>query len=92
MRRALVIALIAAGSSSGCAPMYAGMGRPYARTAPSPPSYEVIGRWDNVMMLPAGARVHVLLMDGGRAEGYIRAASVTTLKLSFAAGDIYITT
>lgn len=57
----------------------------------SPPmAREVIGRWDNVMMLPAGSRVHVLLLDGGRAEGDMRSASINALNLTVASGDVEI--
>lgn len=88
MRAAALIAMVAAVVSTGCAPMYAGVGGPYTRTVSTPVPREVIGRWDNVMMLPTGSRVHVLLMDGGRAEGDVRSASSTTLNLAVASGEI----
>ena len=95
MRNALML-LVVAGMNVGCAPLHAGAppyaaARSYVRPVPAPvSSMEVVGRWDNVMMLPARSRVHVLLLDGGRAEGDIVAASPTVLKLTVAAGEIEI--
>jgi hypothetical protein len=42
------------------------------------------------MMLPPRARVDVLLMDGGRAEGDLLAATAGALRLAVAAGEIEI--
>jgi hypothetical protein len=51
---------------------------------PAPP----IGRWDNVMMLAAGASVQVLRMDGGVASGRVVAADAISLRLQVAAGQV----
>jgi hypothetical protein len=47
-----------------------------------------VGRWDNVMMLPVGAIVQVLLMDGSRPAGTIVSASVDRLRIHTAGGDV----
>lgn len=91
MRNGTLMLLLVAGMSVGCAPLYGGAGRPYVRAIPSPVSSpDVVGRWDNVMMLPPRARVQVLLLDGGRAEGDVLLASANALKLAVAAGEIEI--
>ena len=91
MRNAALIVLVAAGMSVGCAPLYSGAGRPYGRAASAPsPAIEVVGRWDNVMMLAPRARIHVLLLDGARAEGDILSASSSALKLAVASGEVEI--
>ena len=97
MGRAVLAVIVAAGLSTACAPMYGGYGRPGMRAWPQTPTHgpsmnvaAVTGRWDNVMMLPKHARIHVLRMDGSQAEGEIVSATTTTLKLSVAAGEVEI--
>ena len=97
MGRAVLVVIVAAGLSTACAPMYGGYGRPGVRAWPHTPSpgpsmnvAAVTGRWDNVMMLPKHARIHVLRMDGIQAEGEIVSATATTLKLIVAAGEVEI--
>ena len=95
--RALVVVVAAAALSAACAPMYGAPGaasmRGWSHVSPPGPSFNpgsVTGRWDNVMMLPRGARIHVLQMDGTQAEGDLVSANVNALKMSVAAGDIDI--
>jgi hypothetical protein len=91
MRNAALMLLAVAGLSVGCAPIYGDPTRSYVRAVTTPLSpTDVVGRWDNVMMLPERERVHVLFMDGGRAEGEIVSASAIALKLAVAAGEIEI--
>jgi hypothetical protein len=57
------------------------------------PTYEVpaplpVGRWDNVMMLPVGAIVQVLLIDGSRPAGTIVSAAVDRVRIHTASGDV----
>jgi hypothetical protein len=57
------------------------------------PAYEVpaqlpVGRWDNVMMLPVGAFVQVLLIDGSRPAGTIVSAAVDRVRIHTASGDL----
>jgi hypothetical protein len=57
------------------------------------PTYDVpaqppFGRWDNVMMLPAGAMVQVLLMDGSLAAGPIVSAAADRVRIHTASGDV----
>jgi hypothetical protein len=47
-----------------------------------------VGRWDNVMMLPVGAIVQVLLVDGSRRAGTIVSATVDRLRIHDAGGDV----
>ena len=95
--RAMLVAMLAAGLSTACAPMYGSYGaprvRPWSSSARQGPSLNlatVAGRWDNVMMLPTGARIHVLQMDGARAEGDIVSATSNALRIIVAAGEIEI--
>jgi hypothetical protein len=94
MVRALLVAIVAVGSTA-CAPIHGGYGRPGLRAWSSAPAASlnvdaVTGRWDNIMMLPKSARIHVLRMDGTQAEGEIVSASATALKLMVAAGEVEI--
>jgi hypothetical protein len=57
------------------------------------PTYEVpgqlpVGRWDNVMMMPVGAVVQVLLIDGSRPAGSVVSAAVDRVRIHTAAGDV----
>ncbi len=57
------------------------------------PTYEVpaplpVGRWDNVMILPVGAFVQVLLFDGSRAAGTIVSAAVDGVRMHTVSGDL----
>lgn len=88
MRKIMALLVGAAALNSACAAPMAVHGRPYGAVSARAPLTEVIGRWDNVMMLPPGSHVVVLLMDGTRAEGDIAAASATALKVTVAAGDV----
>jgi hypothetical protein len=85
-----VMILALAGSSAACVPLYGTPARSYLRAPAAPAAVDVTGRWDNVMMLPRGARVHVLLMDGTRVEGAIVAASSGAVRLALAAGEVEI--
>jgi hypothetical protein len=94
MVRAMLVAIVAVGSTA-CAPIHGGYGRPGLRAWSSAPEASmngaaVAGRWDNVMMLPKNARIHVLRMDGAQAAGEIVSASATALKLIVAAGEVEI--
>ena len=94
MVRAMLVAMVAVGSTA-CAPVHGGYGRSGLRAWSSAPEAPinvagVTGRWDNVMMLPRNARIHVLRMDGARAEGEIVSASAAALKLIVAAGEVEI--
>jgi hypothetical protein len=91
MTRLISVMIVAlAASSAACAPLYGTSARSYLRTPPAPPAVDVTGRWDNVMMLPPGARVHVLLMDGSRVEGDIVTASSGAVTLAVAAGEVEV--
>lgn len=97
MFRAVLVVIAVAGLSTACAPMYGRYGGPGLRgwshtsmPGPSMNAAAVTGRWDNVMMLPRHARIHVLRMDGSQAEGAIVSATAATLKLSVAAGEVEI--
>ena len=90
MRLVLLMILVVAVSSTACAPVYGIPARSYPRPAPAALAVDVTGRWDNVMMLPPGARVHVLLMDGARVEGPIVSAASGAVKLAVAAGEVEI--
>lgn len=97
MVRAVLVVMVVAGLSTACAPAYGRYGAPGLRgwsQTPAPgPSMNiaaVTGRWDNVMMLPTHAQIHVLRMDGVQAEGEILAATATALKLLVAAGEVEI--
>ena len=97
--RAVLFVIIAAGASTGCAPLASTHGLPgmgsWSRPAAALPSVNlsaVLDRWDNVMMLPKGARIHVLRMDGSQAEGDVVKASAKALTLQVAAGEIEIPT
>ena len=96
MRAALIVVTVAT-LTSACAPIHGyGLmshprGWPNAPVAgPSLNLATVTGRWDNVMMLPAGARVVVLHMDGTQAEGDVVAASATSVTLAVASGRVEI--
>ena len=88
MRKIMVLLLGTAALNSACAAPFAVHGRPYGSVLPRAPLTDVVGRWDNVMMLPPGSRLVVLLMDGTRAEGAITAASATALEVMVAAGEV----
>ena len=69
---------------------------PHVRTHPYPygygrtevPSSSVVGRWDNVMLLPAGTPVQVLMMDGRKAGGEVMSADATTLRMLAVSGQV----
>lgn len=59
------------------------------------PAYDVsaqppFGRWDNVMMLPVGALVEVLRMDGSLAAGPIVSAAADRVRIHTASGDVEV--
>jgi hypothetical protein len=54
------------------------------------PAQLPVGRWDNVMMLPVGAIVQVLLIDGSRPAGTIVSATVDRLRIHAAGGDVVL--
>jgi hypothetical protein len=81
-----------------CAPLPYAMGRypgPHARVHPYPyrpapaeaPAASVVGRWDNVMLLPVGTPVQVLTFDGRKPEGQLTWADAATLRLQTASGE-----
>jgi len=47
-----------------------------------------IGRWDNVMMTAVGTPLFVLMMNGSTASGDVVSASVDTLRLHVASGEV----
>jgi hypothetical protein len=47
-----------------------------------------IGRWDNVMMLAPGSTVQVLMADGAVATGAVSGASIGSLRVRVASGDV----
>src|SRR5688572_13028147 len=95
MRAALVV-VMAAAMSSACAPMFSpyGAGRGgWARKAAPDPAVDVVaivGRWDNIMMLPKDASVRVLRMDGSQAEGDVVRATMEAVRLLVASGEVDI--
>ena len=96
MRAALIVAVVAT-LSSACAPLHEPglMSHPRgwssaSTTGPSVNLASITGGWDNVMMLPAGARVLVLHMDGTQAEGDLVAASAASVTLAVASGRVEI--
>lgn len=95
--RAVITVIAVAALSAACAPIHGSGPLPRARgwsAAPvAGPSFNlaaVTGRWDNVMMLPVGARVMVLQMDGTRAEGDVVAAAAGSVTLAVASGRVEI--
>jgi hypothetical protein len=81
--------------TTACSPMGYPMGTPFNSHGPRRigPTYDVpaqlpVGRWDNVMMLPAGAFVQVLLTDGSRPAGTIVSAAVDRVRIHTASGDV----
>ena len=95
MRAALVV-VMAAAMSSACAPMYSsyGAGRAgWARRAAPDQAVDlsaIVGRWDNIMMLPKDARLRVLRMDGSQAEGDVVGATIGAVRLLVASGEVHI--
>jgi hypothetical protein len=84
---------------AACAPMPYQAGRypgpyapvnPYAFRAPRPEAQAgpAVGRWDNVMLLPAGTPVQVLMMDGRKAGGNLTSADATILRIVTASGEV----
>ena len=83
---------------SGCVaagyPMAQGPGGHPVRPAayPQPMRFQVgrlpIGRWDNVMMLAPGSTVQVLMADGAMATGAVTGASIGSLRVRVASGDV----
>jgi hypothetical protein len=85
----LVSGCVAAGYSMGQGP--AGYpARP--ATYPQPMRLQAgslpIGRWDNVMMLAPGSTVQVLMADGAVATGAVVGASISSLRVRVASGDV----
>jgi hypothetical protein len=62
----------------------------YQRTGPTyqVPAQLPVGRWDNVMMLPVGALIQVLLIDGSKPAGPIVSAAVDRVRIHTAGGDV----
>ena len=90
-RRALLFVLLLAGPAlSGCAPYLAPAAPGIGRYPLMPPglatsvdlSASVRGRWDNVMRLPSGAVIDVLVMDGPSRHGRTGGADGHTLWLT----------
>ena len=93
----LLVVTVVAGLSMACAPVHGAYGpsamRGWSQNALPGPSLNiaaVTGRWDNVMMLPRGARILVLQMDGVQAEGELVSATATSLKVQVAGGEVAI--
>jgi len=98
----LIIPLAAAAATTACVPMYGAQamrGAPVAypyQPAVYGPSIPVgaaapsVGRWDNVMMLPDGASLDVLTVDGRRISAEFVAATSTLVRVRSASGEIEI--
>lgn len=60
--------------------------------SPQPMRFQVgalpIGRWDNVMMLAPGSTVQVLMADGAVTTGRVAGASIGSLRVRVASGDV----
>jgi hypothetical protein len=94
MKRVLAMAA-AAVLAAGCSPAGYPLGTPFSMSGQRRigPAYErpvplPIGRWDNVMLLPPGAVVQVLMMDGALAAGPIVYASADGLRIRTASGNV----
>lgn len=84
---------------AACAPMPYQAGRypgpyapvnPYAFRAPRPEAQAgpAVGRWDNVMLLPAGTPVQVLMFDGRKPGGEVSSADGDTLRIVTPSGQV----
>jgi hypothetical protein len=94
MKRVLAI-VAAAALAAGCSPAGYALGTPFNLSGQRHigPAYELsvplpIGRWDNVMLLPPGAVVQVLMIDGAVAAGPIVSASADGLRMRTASGNV----
>ncbi len=96
---ALAAALSMAIVAAGCAPSAYLRGRypgPFARLSPYPSHYAIpemsptsaVGRWDTVMLLPAGTPVQVLTFDGRKPAGDVTSVDGATLRLVTPSGEI----
>lgn len=95
----LVLLVLLALSASACAPMPYAARRypgPYAPVSPygfRAPRAEVsttasaVGRWDNVMLLPAGTPVQILMFDGRKAGGQVLSADATAVRVLGPSGE-----
>jgi hypothetical protein len=95
MRQRLLIIVLLGFVTTACSPAGYPLGTPFNSSAQRRlgPTYELtpalpIGRWDNVMMLPAGVVVQVLLMDGSSAAGPVVSASADRLQIRVASGSL----
>ncbi len=62
---------------------------PYAsRRATVEASAPAVGRWDNVMLLPAGTVVQVLMFDGRKPAGPMASADGATVRVVTASGEV----
>ena len=95
MKKILLLLLMC--SSAACVPAShrsVPQAGPYARLYPYPyarpeaMAVSVMDRWDNVMLLPAGTPVHVLMMDGRQARGEMVSADATRLTVLDASGEV----
>jgi hypothetical protein len=90
----LLPVILFAGGCAYPAPSYpGGFGGPYSmRPRTYGPQVNLgplpIGRWDNVMMTAVGTPLFVLMMNGSTASGDVVSASVDTLRLHVASGEV----
>jgi hypothetical protein len=95
MRKRIAVMWFLALVTTACSPAGYPLGTPFNSFGSRRvgPAYALetalpVGRWDNVMMLPAGVLVQVLLMDGSLAAGPIVSATVDRVRVHTASGDV----